>query len=284
MIKLNGTDLEFGKFPNGETNVVMSKMGWCLGWTPSAVKPLVITLKYENDADLIHLMFVKRHLDTILPVSRKKLVITYMPYSRMDRVEDDSVFTLKYIAEFINGLNFYEVIVVEPHSDVTPALLNNCKTTFPSVDIFNYAKAHINFDSKRDYVYFPDAGAEKRYSKLISEPNQLVGFKHRDFKTGKITSLQVLGDVKETGFKVIIIDDLCSYGGTALLGAEKLRELGALEVYLVVGHAEESIYCGNMFKDNLINRVFTTNSIIDIPKEDDICAMDVYPLNNYGCV
>ena len=52
------------------------------------------------------------------------LIIPYMPYSRMDRTEGHTVFTLKYFANIINGLGFNKITVCEPHSDVTPALLN----------------------------------------------------------------------------------------------------------------------------------------------------------------
>lgn len=275
MIKLNGTKIEFGQFPNGETNV--GKIGECRFLQ-------TITLKYESDADLIHLMFVQRHLKTISPSNPTKLVITYMPYSRMDRVEGDSVFTLKYIAEFINSLGFSEVLVVEPHSDVTPAVLNNCKTVFPSIDIFHEALTKTCFDREKDYVYFPDAGAEKRYSKLLAGKfNQLVGFKHRDFETGKIVSLEVLGKVKEKGFKVIIIDDLCSYGGTALLGAKTLRELGASEIHLVVGHAENSMYLGDIFSTQFIDKVFTTDSILEKPEHNLLeNRLTIYGLNSKG--
>lgn len=44
----------------------------------------------------------------------------------MDRVKNkDEVFTLKYFCEFINSLEFDEVTVVDPHSSVSRALLNN---------------------------------------------------------------------------------------------------------------------------------------------------------------
>ena len=210
---------------------------------------------------MIKLLFLKKYLDQLKVKS--DLHIMYMPYSRMDRSEGGSAFTLKYIAEFINNLGFDYINVLEPHSDVTTALLNNCKSRFLSVDIFYDIKDKINFNDDCDYVYYPDAGAEKRYSKMIGVPNQLVGFKHRDFQTGKITSLQVFGDVKEKGFKVIMVDDLSSYGGTFILGSKQLRELGASEIYLVVGHCEESIYKGDIFKTDLIDKVFTTDTIIN---------------------
>jgi len=257
MLWLNETSLDFTTFPNGETKLNEQQINDILGGDSKAL----ITFKYKSDGDLIKLLFIKKYLDQVKVNS--DLHIMYMPYSRMDRSEGNSAFTLKYIAEFINNLGFEYIHVLEPHSDVTPALLNNCKSRFLSVDIFYDIKDKINFDDTKDYIYYPDAGAEKRLSKMIGAPNQLVGFKHRDFQTGKITSLQVFGDVKEKGFKAIMIDDLSSYGGTFILGAKQLRELGALEIYLVVGHCEESIYKGDIFKTDLIDKVFTTDTILN---------------------
>lgn len=53
--------------------------------------------------------------------------LPYIPNARMDRVKNnDEVFTLRYFCEFINGLNFSGVYVLDAHSDVSTALLNNC--------------------------------------------------------------------------------------------------------------------------------------------------------------
>src|SRR5690606_21489303 len=120
MIKVNGQDVIFKKFPNGETKIIEDSIN-VLEWGKHTV-----SFKYENDEDFIKLMFVKNFIDSKRSKSTTvELIIYYMPYSRMDRSENGSAFTLKYITNFINSLNFDRVIVVEPHSDVTPALLNN---------------------------------------------------------------------------------------------------------------------------------------------------------------
>lgn len=274
MIFLNSIQLEFKVFPNGETLMNEKQIR-----DETKANINTVSLKYESDNDLIKLMFVKRYLDSLKEQS--ELVVYYMPYSRMDRSEGGSAFTLKYITDFINGLNFEKITVIEPHSDVTPALLNNCESSFPSVNILSDVKIKIGFNEDTDYIYFPDAGCDKRMSKLIKVKNSLIGFKHRNFETGKITSLEVLGEVKERGFKVIMIDDLSSYGGTFMLGAKKLIDLGAGEVYLIVGHAEDSIYKGDIFKTDLINKVYTTNSIITEELNDRI---KIYPIQGKGVI
>ena len=118
MIKVNGKEIEFTKFPNGETNMNHKS------FPVTDLKPTnEVDFKYEEDGDLIKLMFVKKYLDTKQRHANYKLNIYYLPYSRMDRSEDGSPFTLKYVSKFINDLNFDEVVLIEPHSTVSPALI-----------------------------------------------------------------------------------------------------------------------------------------------------------------
>ena len=55
-----------------------------------------------------------------------------------------------------------------------------------------------------------------------------------------------------------------------MLSAEKLKELGAGNIDLIVTHCEKTILDGDIPKSDLINKVITTDSIIsrdDIYKE-----------------
>ena len=63
------------------------------------------------------------------------------------------------------------------------------------------------------------------------------------------------------GKDILIVDDICSYGGTFLHSAKKLKEFGANKIYLYVSHCENSILKGQLMSSGLIERVFTTNSI-----------------------
>lgn len=260
MIKLNGKEVEFEKFPNGELRLVEESIN------RQSIGLLFpeISFKYEDDSDLIKLMFVKEYINTLshLASENATLNIYYMPYSRMDRSENKSPFTLKYVAKFINNLEFKRVSVVEPHSDVTPALLDNCTPVMVNEKLLGDVMKEVNFDLDIDYVVYPNADAQKRYGNIF-KGNSLIGHKERDFQTGRIKNLQLVGDLSEGIYsesKAIIVDDLSSYGGTFALTAQELRKLGFKEVYLLVAHAENSIFKGSLF-DN-IEKVFTTDSIL----------------------
>lgn len=255
MIKLNGYEVEFEKFPNGELKpvniheVLLQNIN-CENY--------VFDFKFESHDDLLKLYFLKKHFDAkVLKYQIAQLIIQYMPYSRMDRVENNSMFTLKFISEFINNLNFDSVIVTEPHSNVTLGTLNNAYGEYITQKSVQSLLLEFNMTDD-DYIMFPDNGAAQRY-KHIKHKNVLVGNKVRDFDTGEIKSLDIIGNVINPN-KVLIIDDLSSYGGTFVNASKKLRELGFSEVNLYVTHAENSIFKGELF--NHIDKLITTDSIL----------------------
>lgn len=252
MISLNWVKVEFKKFPNNELNLIHESVLRNINDTLNNV-----TMTYEGDEDLIKLLFLKKFMDNVTK-AESKLIISYMPYSRMDRSENESPFTLKYISEFINGLDFDSVHVLEPHSNVTPALLNNVTSHFIDQDFVETLFNKLGMDKEFDYVMFPDNGASNRY-KSLKFKNVLVGHKNRDFVTGQITNLNVIGEVVNPS-KVLIVDDLSSYGGTFVHSSKKLRELGFEKVYLYVTHAENSVFKGELF--NNIDKLITTDSIL----------------------
>lgn len=261
MIIYNGTEVIFKKFPNNEVYFDTHELN-------HNSNENFVELKYKNDSDLIQLMILKKHLDGMN--KKVSLIMRYFPYSRMDREEisGGKPFTLKYIAEFINALKFLRVSIVEPHSTVTPALLNNCHQAELIAYRLDKVKKDIAFDDEKDFIYFPDVTAYKRYNSLLKSENYLIGLKERNFDTGKLTNLKIMGKMEKER-KVLMLDDLCSAGGTFLWGAEKLKEMGANDMYLFVAHCEETILNGNIFKTDLIKKVFTTNSIIDKKHETE---------------
>ena len=266
MIYLNGSKLNIKKFPNGESLINSQEL---------KLKDQIneIKLKFETDDDITHLIFLKGHLDELNLKSR--LVIGYMPYSRMDRTEGVTLFTLKHVCKLINSLKFESVSIYEPHSDVCVALLDKVKVINMSKDLAEKALKELE-KSKDEQIYlvYPDAGAAKRYGKQINYNKVLTASKERDFKTGYINKLDINGSIEDKNFKAIIVDDLCSKGGTFTLTASKLREMGATDIYLVVTHCEDTIFKGDILKTDLIKKVYTTNSILS-REHEKIEAIDI---------
>lgn len=225
--------------------------------------PQIICWKYESEAEMSALYYVTKHIQSFgLKVS---LYMPYIPNARMDRVKNsDEIFTLKYFAEFINSLNFHEVYVVDPHSSVSCALIDNLKVDNAVTYILSVI-ATIEKDSNF-VIFYPDEGSMKRYSELINHIPYSFGVKKRDWRTGKIQGLTLINENFVKDKDVLIIDDICSKGGTFYHSAKALKEAGAKDIYLYVTHCENTIFYGELLKDNgLIKHIYTTSSIPLLP-------------------
>lgn len=262
MIYVNNEKLNTIRFPNGEFGIKSPY------YNDGSFN---IDLKWESDQDLINLMLLRDNFSDNCEVN---LSIFYMPYSRMDRKIEGFTFSLKSICMFINNLNFNNVSVYEPHSDITKNLLINCTEIKLAEKVFKYSKL------SPDFIMYPDEGAENRYK--INGYRSLIGSKERNINTGRIENYEIIGSgcteyTEFDGYSVVIIDDLCSYGGTFDLASTELKRRGFNDIYLVVAHCEDSILKGNIFKNNIIKKVLTTNSIIDI--NTNVEGLEIFDIN-----
>lgn len=212
---------------------------------------------YEGDSELFTLICVKRHIDRHFSTREVVLDMPYIPHARMDRVKsDEDVFTLKYFAEVINSLNFKIVWVRDAHSNVSLALIDNVIDT--GVEAYIRKAAEL---AGADAMFYPDEGAMKRYSDNSEKP-YAFGMKKRDWKTGQILGLDIINAENIVGKDVLIVDDICSRGGTFYHSAKALKAAGAKSVSLYVTHCEETITLGELAaSDGLVDHVYTTRSI-----------------------
>lgn len=189
----------------------------------------------DSPAKLLELCLVANALDNVKSMSKSELHIPYLMGARYDRVMHigDS-FDLKVIAKIINSLDFLDVYIYDPHSDVATALIERSE----AVD--NKELVQI-YDKEDAVLIIPDAGAEKKaykyaeWNENLKEPVHCI--KHRELSTGKI-SLQILEPEKCAGRHCVIIDDICDGGGTFLGIAKSLRDNGwnPLSMTLIVTH------------------------------------------------
>lgn len=252
MIKLNGKVIEQNHFPDGSLLVKYDPMG--IGMND-------IEWKYESDAEIFTLYCLKRHLDDAFIGGKTRLTMSYIPHARQDRCKrSEDVFTLKYFSEIINSLKFDEVDVLDPHSPVSEALINNI--------VVDTAEDHIKriiddpySDIESFVIFYPDNGAYKKYTDFIKAPS-CYGVKNRDWETGKILGLDVITngiDLKDK--TILMVDDIISYGGSMYYGAKKLKELGCGDIYIYASHIENSILEGDLIKSGLFKEIYTTDSL-----------------------
>jgi ribose-phosphate pyrophosphokinase len=101
----------------------------------------------------------------------------------------------------------------------------------------------------------------KRYSGDFQMP-YAFGMKKRDWETGQILGLDLVNKEAIIDKSVLIVDDICSRGGTFYHSAKALKAAGAKSVSLYVTHCEGTITTGDLAaSDGLVDHVYTTKSI-----------------------
>lgn len=191
-------------------------------------------------------------------VKRLEAFIPYFPAARQDRVMvPGEPLSVKVYAQMVNMMNFDQVYVFDAHSEVTPALLENC-TVIPNHALVREVLKGV----KGEYVLVsPDGGALKKIfklSKALGGIPVVEASKKRDVKTGKLSSFHVY-EYDLAGKTCIVVDDICDGGGTFLGLGEQLLAKGAGDLKIIVSHGIFSkgvdhlkdmyngIYCSDSF-------------------------------------
>lgn len=268
MLYLNNNKVEFITFPNQEKRLDLP-----LNFVNNLHENIALW-DYETDASIFELLL----FDEVMVKLKHnyKLVIGYMPYSRMDRTDErNTAFSLKVLIQLLSEQTsaLKEVFVLDPHS---PETLSKFKEYGMKAQEIDYSLAdevmkfaNVNLDET--WIVFPDMGAANRYD-YYKYPNVIICEKIRNFATGVIESVKVetrskSSISKEMMLKLIVIDDLCSYGGTfvkALEAIEKHPDINFDEAWLVVTHAEKALEEGKVLEK--YDKIFCTDSI-SVPAE-----------------
>ena len=204
-----------------------------------------------------------------------KKVSLYVPYflgARSDRkfVEGGINFLKTVICPIINSQKFDAVNVMDPHSDVLEACLNNFhKVTNVKLVDFALNDYMSTYPVGKDKVVLvsPDAGALKKVFHVAEElhfKNEIViASKHRDLVSGKITRTDVPLNETHKGKDFFILDDICDGGRTFIEIAKVLhKEQPESKVYLVVTHGIFS--AGFRELSQYFDGIYCTNSIKNI--------------------
>lgn len=189
-----------------------------------------------------------------------KLVIPYFPAARQDRLMvKGEPLSVKVYADIINGFNFQKVIVFDAHSEVTPAVLNNCEVV-PNHAFISEIVKEIGSDI---LLISPDGGALKKIYKVseyLGGIEVVECSKNRDVKTGKLKGFKVYAD-DLNGKDCLIVDDICDGGGTFIGLAQELKNKNAGKLYLAVSHG---IFSKGFDDLSLFQKIYTTNSFKDL--------------------
>ena len=201
------------------------------------------------------------------------LNIPYFPGARQDRnCCEGEPFSARVYANLVNSQKYDLVHIWDAHSDVLPALLNNCQN-IPNYRFVQKCFAHLGLTPEKSIILSPDAGSNKKIFALTDHIAQITGQKYsvvradksRDFETGKIKGFEVMCENLQ-GKDIIIIDDICSRGGTFMGLAAELKKKNAGQIFLIVTHFEGTADMKQMQKCG-ISGVLTANNMQGVENE-----------------
>lgn len=172
------------------------------------------------------------------------------------------------IAPIINLQKFNKVWVLDPHSNVIEATINN----FEKIDNYQFIKfALTDIDNKNNArsnlaLVSPDAGASKKVfdvAKHFKITDVIHAAKHRDILSGQILRTEVDMKPEHVGKNLVIIDDICDGGRTFIEIAKEIRRHEESQnvkskLFLVVTHGIFSAGFSELSK--WFEDIYTTDS------------------------
>lgn len=239
------------KFPAGEVGIAALPHS-----SPSKVDVVHVIASIQSSDEVMQLLMLTDALKRQFFNAKIRLRLGYTPYGRQDRVcNEGEALSIAVFASLINSQNYDQVLIVDPHSDVTTALFNQV-VVVKQDEVFREV-----FGDRYDFhatIVAPDVGASKKAA-VIGEMTQnqtIFASKQRNLATGEIIGLSFSGEVE--GKNVVIVDDIADGCATFLNLGAQLKNAGINTMVLMVTHGIFSK--GTKELTELYDAVYTTNT------------------------
>ena len=281
LVKPEESDIKYkiSQFPDGQQSITLDMIDFDL--TDKITVSISSHMNSFRDLELI--IAANQALREFSYVENVKLNVPYFLGARSDRKfqPGTSNYLKTVICPIINAQNFSRVTVLDPHSDVLEACLNNFHKHNNHRLVKDALTRIDNKDGAQDRICLvsPDAGAYKKIFDVAKEFRinaVITATKVRDLKTGKILHTEVpLSDSQHSNFKFVIVDDICDGGRTFTEIAGAIRDqIPSAKIYLIVTHGIFS--AGADVFNEYFEHVYTTNSVKDSMDTDKITRFNIF--------
>ena len=261
---------EISKFPDGQQSIKIVEHNYCTFYSLSEQKhPITIYSRMNSFKDVELIICATQALRDI-GVKRIKLYVPYFIGGRSDRKFSSGGinYIKQVIAPIINSQGYEAVGVMDPHSDVIEACINNFRK-ISTEKLITFALKDYNQD--KICLISPDAGAYKKIfdvAKMFKINNIITANKVRNLDSGRILKTEVPSLEKyNDDIKFVIVDDIGDGFNTFIEIAKTIRETKPNnKIYLIVTH---SIQSSGLDKALIFfEKIYTTNSICDWEKNN----------------
>lgn len=269
---------KISRFPDGQQNIDIP--------VDLQYNDVEIWSRFNSWLDLELIVAATKALRRSKPDRKISLYIPYLLGARSDRqfVEGGNSYLVDVVAPVINSLNFSEVHVLDPHSDVAAACINNLKKT-DNIGLVRFALTNIdnkNDAQERTIFVSPDAGAYKKIfdvAKKFKVNNIITASKVRDLVTGNIIKTEINIDQEPGQRNYVIIDDICDGGRTFIELSKAIREKRPKAIYndgiyLIVTHGIFSAGFDQL--NQYFDGIYTTNSVKDVADQPNLKQLNVF--------
>lgn len=197
---------------------------------------------------------------------RRIACVPYLAYARKDRrTQPRDPVNTRYVAELLEAAGLDRLIALDVHN---PAALDNAfRVPVDHLSALPMLSAHFaqRLAGRSLAVASPDVGGIKRAQLFREQLTRHTGadvtmaFIEKRRVGGAVSGEALVGEV--SGRVVIVIDDLCSTGGTLVRAALACRRAGAAEVFAAVTHAPMSDGLDVLVAESALTGVVTTDSV-----------------------
>ena len=226
-----------------------------------------------NDAIMELLLMV----DALRRASAQRItaVVPYYGYAKQDKkTKGREPISAKLVANMIATAGAARVVTLDLHAAQIQGFFDlPVDNLVAAPDLCNYLKRN-NLQGDSIVVVSPDAGGVARaenFAKRLRSSVAVIMKRRPEPDVAEVS--HVVGEV--SGRTAVVVDDMISTGGTLVKAAERLKEMGATDVYTVATHG---IFAGDaiaQLEASPIKKVVVTNTIPREPNGGKIEVLSI---------
>ncbi len=219
-------------------------------------------------------------VDALKRASARSIVaiLPYYPYARQDRKERGRVpITARLVADLLEKAGVTRLLTMDLHTDQIEGFFNIPVDHLRARPLLVRALQDLRL--KNPVVVAPDVGNSRmarKYAEDLRADLAIIDKRRVNAKTVAFNAL--IGDVADK--QVVLVDDICSTGGTLMAAAEVCRTQGASEVIAAVTHG---LWAGNALPSGF-DRFLVTDSIPALNSNVDCVSIASYIAEAIQCI